>query len=533
MSKSAASSSWVGAPPLAEEGFAYSEGGFLAEASGQNRHPRASKHELDTHFTTGNASDHPAHWFEAQLIHYGLNVSKNKAVARTRLLDAFNSGSLEVPPHVARLEADMKKRWTKMDREAKKGLPSAGVKRNREPSPEPASKKAKPSPAAKKPTPKAAEKKTASGRATPKTTEKKTAPKKATPKAAEKKAAPKPTEKKTAPKTTVKQEPSSAVNKPVPAPPVKKQTARCVRGGSSQGPGRGVVKQEASPSPQPPRTKQTARCTGRAGRSQGPGREAAKPEASPSPQPPRKRQTARCTGRGGLGQSPGRGAAEPEASPSPQPPRQKQTARRSGAFMARERIPPPIEHHWDDNSDGYDSGSIDNEGDHHMRDDPPPPYRESDGDGLKPLGILNGEYNVESEYVESQWRSLEYDFSMTLTIAGRQLWGQFELGIIAGVIYFPERPWRSSEEPVEFLWRGEEQHGPIQFGDNNRGWMRFLGGGRIKGCFETHGLDFTADWIPMHGTRSPVEVATLKQQWDGFSEERYERERRGRWGGGW
>lgn len=60
-----------------------------------------------------------------------------------------------MPPHVARLEADLKKRWTELDREAKKGLPTAGVKRKKELSPEPVPKKAKPAPAAKKPTPEA------------------------------------------------------------------------------------------------------------------------------------------------------------------------------------------------------------------------------------------------------------------------------------------------------------------------------------------------------------------------------------------
>ena len=61
MSKLTASSSWVGAPPVAAEGFAFANGEFFAEASGQNRHRRATPAELKTHFTSGSDRDYPAH----------------------------------------------------------------------------------------------------------------------------------------------------------------------------------------------------------------------------------------------------------------------------------------------------------------------------------------------------------------------------------------------------------------------------------------------------------------------------------------
>ncbi|RDA86061.1 hypothetical protein CP532_1291 [Ophiocordyceps camponoti-leonardi (nom. inval.)] len=421
------SSSWLGAPPVTADGFAYAEGIFLAEASGQNRHGRASHHEIKTHFSTsGSDRDHPAHWFEAQLLHYGLKPSKNKAVARTRLLDALNAGALKVPPSIAKLEGDLKKEWTRLNREAKKGTQSAGkstptaagVKRKPASSAEPASKKSK---TATLPT---ATKRTAS-------------------------------EKKNV--ASVKQSPVKAATSTkdvAPKPPARtKQTARCSRGGRSQGPGRDIIKL--------------------------------------SPSPP------------------------------PSVPRKKQTARRGKPFLnAQGRIA----------AQTYDKyGNQDSDGDDYMPDASPPPKYDRGDIELAPLGLLNGSYDVDCPYVTSEWPHLGSDFDLTLTLAGRKLWGSFDLGVIQGVMYFPERPWKSSTEPISFLWRGQEDNGPISYGDGNGGFIRFLGDGRVEGEFDFMSIPFTADRFPGQGTRSDVDAATLKQEWDGYSQERYERESRSRW----
>ncbi|KAJ3527565.1 hypothetical protein NM208_g10639 [Fusarium decemcellulare] len=78
--KASPASAWQGAPPVAEDGFAFANGDFFAEASGHNRHRRATPQELQTHFASGSDKDHPAHWFEAQLVHYGLQPSKTKGI---------------------------------------------------------------------------------------------------------------------------------------------------------------------------------------------------------------------------------------------------------------------------------------------------------------------------------------------------------------------------------------------------------------------------------------------------------------------
>ncbi|KAK0666348.1 hypothetical protein QBC41DRAFT_280972 [Cercophora samala] len=221
-------------PPVTSDHWSYAHGEFFVEASGRNLHRRATIPEIKTQFdgTPDSSKDRPAHWYEAQLVHYGLPPSKNKGTAKMRLYEALNGGKLTVPSHVLKLEADLKKEWTKRDREAKQALKNqsttttkGGTKRK-----------------ATDDTPQAGSSSTTATKkartiATPK------------PKAAPKPAAPKP-----------------AATKPAAAEPAKKQTAR--RGGTSASrAGSHAVASSSSrpppapsaPAPPPSRPIQTAR----------------------------------------------------------------------------------------------------------------------------------------------------------------------------------------------------------------------------------------------------------------------------------
>ncbi|KAF5989674.1 hypothetical protein FBULB1_677 [Fusarium bulbicola] len=457
MSKASTASAWPGAPPVAEDGFAFAEGVFFAQSSGQNRHRRATANELKEHFTSGNDKDHPAHWFEAQLIHYGLPPSKTKSVA----------------PNVSKLETKLKKEWTKNDREAKKGATSKPVAQATPVKTE-----------TKKPTAAGAKRKANDDQGTRTAKKQKAvAPKTATPKAK----APAKTPAKAPTKSTTKTAGKDPERGPAPTPARKPQTARCVRGGASQAAGRGASTGATEPGKQP-RTKQTARRGG-----------GWRSSAGPSRQTPR--------------------------DPSPEAPRfaRPQTARRGGSFAARGRIPAPS---------GYD--------------DAPPPYSEfpdqdyssdennrSDDDvdevSLAPLGLLNGDYEVESLDVSEQWDFDPDEFQLTLTISGNRLWGKFNLGVYEGVLLFEERPMRSSHDRVWFKWRGREDQGPVIYGDRNEGWMEFLGDGRIEGWLDRQSLSFQARRLPGQGTRSSIDAHTLQDEWNGYSYDLYEEENRARW----
>ncbi|KAI1132529.1 hypothetical protein F5Y10DRAFT_230788 [Nemania abortiva] len=469
------------APAVTKDGFSFA-GDLYAEASGHNRHRRAAIPELKEHFKSGSDKDHPAHWFEAQLIHYGLQPSKTKSVARMRLFDAVNSGKLAVPAHIKKLETDLKKEWTKNEREAKKAVKtpastsattssaSASKKRkadssnvdmtisvgginisvsaNNASTSSSAAKKAKTSTAA-----------TASSKA-----------EKSTPKP-KKAAAPKPAKDAPKPKAAT----ASKAKPTTPARPSKKA---------------------ASTAPS----------------------SSAATSATPA-----KKQTAR---RGGISQGPSRGSTSKTETATNRPPLAGRVARRSGAFAARGRIPSSSSFAANDDYDEppppyqeYDHGGYD-DSDGHDDSEPPPPSQS--------LGLLNGRYDIFSNEVNSQWG--DDDFDLVLTLSGRELWGKFDLGIVSGILHFSERPWQSSYDRVPFTWRGEEREGQIWYGNNNRGWITFLGDGRIEGELDYMSLDFSGERISGQGTRSGVDAQTMRREWDGYSEQEYERLNRARWG---
>jgi hypothetical protein len=126
------------APPARRGDFFYSSV-LYADAGNSNHHPRASVAELAALFRpeapnlyshgrkpepSSPAKDPAWHYYSAQLIHYGLAVTKNKNTAKVRLLDAMNQSKLEVPAWVLKLEGELKKEWEAENRKVKK---SAGV----------------------------------------------------------------------------------------------------------------------------------------------------------------------------------------------------------------------------------------------------------------------------------------------------------------------------------------------------------------------------------------------------------------------
>ncbi|KOS21736.1 hypothetical protein ESCO_001507 [Escovopsis weberi] len=441
-------SSWVGAPPVSEGGFSFSNGVFFAEASGKNQHRRASPPELAAHFSSGNERDHPAHWFEAQLAHYGLRPSKTKSVARMRLFDAVQANSLAVPSHIALLEDRLKREWTRQDRAAKRTDPPA-------PNASPSKSKSK----SKQPAAPVhgTKRKAADQPVVVNVTVSNTAIAGAPPKYRVKQTARRGTPWQRGPTRAESALALSPVPPPAPAPTRPKQTARCSRGGAYTTPGRTtqgpILALPPSPSPPPPpattRTKQTARCSrGRGGGSAGRGRSAQ-----------------------------GRGFYDP---PSPS----------------------TIKPEYDDDGMAYGQ--------------------------LPPLGWINGQYDIQSRYVDEQWPSYNSDFSLVLKLAGTAIWGSFDLGVISGILHIEQRPRQASHDAVPFTWRGREDEGPILFG-HNRGWIRFLGGGRVDGEFDFQGISFEGMRDAEFETMSGVSARELQDEWNEYTEERFEEENRARW----
>ena len=115
------------APPISRDGFHYN-GDLYVEVGNLNRHKRASIAEItallrpDLTKSKGKSTpskDEVGHWYTAQLIHYGLPPSQDKARAKVRLLEALNASKLIVPPEIKKLEDLLQKEYQAAERKAK------------------------------------------------------------------------------------------------------------------------------------------------------------------------------------------------------------------------------------------------------------------------------------------------------------------------------------------------------------------------------------------------------------------------------
>ena len=130
----------VAVPPIVRGEFLYRDA-LLVDVGGEGRrHPRASETELKNLLNGKAPKDQVAHWYEAQLIHYGLQRSKEKNTAKVRLQQAISQGKLKVPAHLSDMETQMKKDYASAVRKAKaqsksgaeKSTPTAQKRKNDE-----------------------------------------------------------------------------------------------------------------------------------------------------------------------------------------------------------------------------------------------------------------------------------------------------------------------------------------------------------------------------------------------------------------
>ena len=117
------------ASPAFRDNFYYN-GDLWFDIGNSNRHKRATVEEIsallrpDVHkskkaLATSPPKDQVGHWYEAQLVHYGLPPSKDKARAKVRLLEALNSSGLKVPAGIAKMEAELKNEFAAAEKKAK------------------------------------------------------------------------------------------------------------------------------------------------------------------------------------------------------------------------------------------------------------------------------------------------------------------------------------------------------------------------------------------------------------------------------
>ncbi|KAM0724298.1 hypothetical protein Q7P37_000180 [Cladosporium fusiforme] len=109
----------VSATPVVRGEFVYHDILLVDIGGSLKRHPRASQPELKTLLDGKAPKDQVAHFYEAQLIHYGLQRSKDKNTAKVHLQQALSQKKLSVPSHITDMEEQMKKEFATNVRKAR------------------------------------------------------------------------------------------------------------------------------------------------------------------------------------------------------------------------------------------------------------------------------------------------------------------------------------------------------------------------------------------------------------------------------
>lgn len=147
-----------------------------------------------------------------------------------------------------------------------------------------------------------------------------------------------------------------------------------------------------------------------------------------------------------------------------------------------------------------------------------------------PLGLINGIYDITCPTIEDEWNCQE--LTLILTLDSQTIWGAYDFDMFQGIMHFPQRPYSAGQD-MEFQWRGRDtSEGVMSFGDRNQGEITFLDGGEISGWINVYGQCEFQGVRRSSSTTRERSALSMRNEWDGYDEDAYERERVGRWGGG-
>ncbi|TFK51282.1 hypothetical protein OE88DRAFT_1659163 [Heliocybe sulcata] len=145
---------------------------------------------------------------------------------------------------------------------------------------------------------------------------------------------------------------------------------------------------------------------------------------------------------------------------------------------------------------------------------------------------VTGEWNMTAPGIASMWPHVSENMHLTIamnkTKKGEQLFAQFNLGVVEGVMAFDTPPVPPTFEST-FLWRGRE---------NGEGKMRFSSYCCGKVTFEKETMTLKGVIAGACGTwkfsgerlaKSSLSGTALKDEYEGYNMEAYEREAEERW----
>ena len=486
-------------PEIRRGDFIYHDTLFV-DVGNNHRHPRASVTELRDYLMpkksgpgTGPAKDQVAHWYEAQLVHYGLPRVKDKNAAKVRLTNAVSAKTLKVPEYVVTIEESMKKEYAAALRKGKRGggeeTPAKGKKRKADDVE--AAAPGKMSVVWSKDGEMRFEAErfsTPGGSASKKT--------KATPK----------------PKTETKSKPEPKLTKnttttPKPKAATKPPSASAAR---SQATTARQTAVSASPSQSAPASrakwpKQTARR----------GNNFVYPSCSTRPAP--------------ASSSPAR------AVPASNATRPKQTARKSQPFPYPSSSTRPTQQSPQETYDHTPSSFNNHQLYDSSDDDPPPPYSSvpySNARSPSPprqrgdMVQIAGTYSI-SVSTPSSRPLAPRTLSLAIDHATSSLWGTFHIGPKRGLIRMDDISGLPSGATKTFGWRSEDENSnnKMRFGRGCDGEVAFDGNGGVQGVFGG-GMMYGEDmefWGSLEDQDDRPDVEGVREEWDGFPRRAYGR----------
>ena len=494
------------APPVSRGNFHYN-GNLYVDVGNCNRHERATIEEVTAFLrpdlkkskkvSVDQSKDQVGHWYEAQLIHYGLPPSKDKSRAKMRLLEALNQSKLIVPSNIVSMEAEMKKEYAAAERKAKAQYKASMVPAVKSESPVAGKKRKQPEPSGNinninvnislgnnfRGSPGAV-----NATSSPSSAKKaKTAPSKSISKQAAGTASSKPSKKTT--KSEIEQPPSPAPNRP-------KQTARCPKLTEAW-------LQDPSIGPGPINPATGLRIPHPSTLSKG-----AAEKKTPAKKEPNVKKPSSVTPKLKVE---GATRVKKEAG-APKESKPKQEAK------VKKEPKPKEEAKVKNESSAKPSSKIKDEPTTEMSRIPNSP----------PLGLINGIYDVSCPTVEGEWGCT--DLTIILALDGTTVWGAYDLGMFSGILFLDQRPWQASDEPLPFTWRGSENgEGEMSFGEGCKGEISFLGNGRIEGWIGVYGrCSFEGERRVEAGTMVRS-ARSMRDEWAGYNQGAYDEANRARW----
>ncbi|KAL8693887.1 MAG: hypothetical protein Q9218_001352, partial [Villophora microphyllina] len=155
---------------------------------------------------------------------------------------------------------------------------------------------------------------------------------------------------------------------------------------------------------------------------------------------------------------------------------------------------------------------------------------------------VRGDYIIVAPKVSDGWKRATEWGPLRLALAPsstlQHLWGSFDFGVFEGMLR-SSTPISPTSNMVKFLWRGRDTGtGESTYRPENITKFTFLPDGKFKGtmywdCLGKFELAGKLDLNASHGLYSDDSVSGWKSQYHSLNDLNYERERVGRWGGGW